>query len=254
MRPMRKRKRIDNWFVLLVVGVLIAVVSIEVNGQVSSKKAIVPSVWLPVIAKANTNPVHSGIATFYGATGAGACLFDPTPNDLMVAAMNAAQFDTASFCGAHVRVTGPQGTITMRIVDLCPECETGHLDLSAEAFAQIAEPIQGIVDIEWQVVSPALEGPVAYRFKEGSNQWWTAVQLRNHRNPIATVEYLNENGQWINVPRTAYNYFVQTNPGMGPGPYTFRVTDWYGNVLTDDNIPHMEAGTVQGIAQFPFGP
>jgi hypothetical protein len=41
---------------------------------------------------------------------------------------------------------------------------------------------------------------------------------------------------------------------MGPGPYTFRVTDRYGNTLTDNNIPHVENGTVNGVGQFPAGP
>jgi len=110
------------------------------------------------------------------------------------------------------------------------------------------------VSITWQVVSPDLTGSIAYHFKDGSNQWWTAVQIRNHRNPIAKLEYLNMGGQWITVPRTSYNYFVQTNPGMGPGPYTFRVTDSYGNVLTDSGIPHIEDGTINGANQFPPGP
>jgi expansin (peptidoglycan-binding protein) len=110
------------------------------------------------------------------------------------------------------------------------------------------------VSITWQVVSPDLTGSIAYQFKDGSNQWWTAVQIRNHRNPIAKLEYLNMGGQWITVPRTSYNYFVQTNPGMGPGPYTFRVTDSYGNVLTDSGIPHIEDGTINGANQFPPGP
>ncbi|MCB0185180.1 MAG: Expansin-YoaJ, partial [Caldilineaceae bacterium] len=95
--------------------------------------------------------------------------------------------------------------------------------------------------------------PIAYHFKDGSNQWWTAVQIRNHRNPIAKVEYF-DGSQWVNVARTEYNYFVQTNPGMGPGPYQFRVTDHYGNVLVDQDITHVENGTVQGRAQFPAGP
>jgi expansin (peptidoglycan-binding protein) len=56
------------------------------------------------------------------------------------------------------------------------------------------------------------------------------------------------------VPRTDYNYFVQTNPGMGSGPYSFRVTDLYGNVLTDSGIAHIETGTIDGAAQFPPGP
>ncbi|HJZ04732.1 MAG TPA: expansin EXLX1 family cellulose-binding protein, partial [Patescibacteria group bacterium] len=128
-----------------------------------------------------------------------------------------------------------------------------HLDLSREAFAQIAELPQGRVPITWQLVSPALNGPIAYHFKDGSNQWWTAVQIRNHRNPIAKLEYLNGN-QWVTVPRTSYNYFVQTNPGMGPGSYIFRVTDYYGNQLIDSGIPNIENGTINGAAQFPPGP
>ena len=155
---------------------------------------------------------------------------------------------------SYVSVTGPKGTVTIRIVDLCPECLAGHLDLSREAFALIADLPQGRVDITWQVVSPALTGPIAYHFKDGSNEYWTAVQIRNHRNPIAKLEFLQGGSQWVAVPRTSYNYFVQTNPGMGPSPYTFRVTDSYGNVLSDSGIPHMENETVTGAAQFPPGP
>ena len=181
-------------------------------------------------------------------------MFDPLPADLMVSAMNAEEYDNATVCGEYVHVTGPKGAVTVRIVDLCPECKAGHLDLSREAFGQIAELPQGVVSITWQVVSPDLTGPIAYHFKDGSNQWWTAVQIRNHRNPIAKLEYLDVGGQWITVPRTSYNYFVQTNPGMGPGPYTLRVTDSYGNVLTDSGIPHIENGTINGANQFPPGP
>ena len=211
-------------------------------------------VWLPLILKTKVNPIHEGIATYYDATGDGACMFGPSPDDLMVAAMNADEYDNAALCGAYVKVNGPDGEVMVRIVDLCPGCSTGHLDLSREAFAQIAELYLGRVDITWQVVSPPLDGAIAYHFKDGSNQWWTAVQVRNHRNPVATLEYLNGDSQWVNVPRTSYNYFVQTSPGMGPGPYTFRVTDCYGNQLVDSGIPHVEDGTVDGAAQFPAGP
>jgi len=239
--------RIHRWLITA----LLAVVPTVAYAQPADPH----TVWLPLITTAAaTNPVHQGIATYYDATGAGACSFDATPGDLLVTAMNAEEYANAAYCGAYLHVTGPLGSVTVRVVDLCPECHAGHLDLSAEAFAQIANPVEGRVAITWQLISPELSGPIAYHFKEGSNQWWTAVQVRNHRNPIARLEYQAAGGAWIEATRTDYNYFVQTNPGMGPGPYTFRITDWYGNVLVDSGIPHVESGTVTGNSQFPPGP
>lgn len=242
--------RFGRCVAVVVLAALALMPTLVVQGQTLA----VYGVWLPLMARANTNPLHQGVATYYDATGGGACSFDPSPGDLMVAAMNAEEFATAAVCGEFVHVVGPRGEVTVRIVDLCPECLAGHLDLSQEAFALIADLPQGRVAISWQVISPAMAGPIGYHFKDGSNQWWTAVQVRNHRNPIAKVEYQTAGGQWVQVPRTSYNYFVQTNPGMGPGPYVFRVTDWYGNVLTDGGIAHVENGTVSGAGQFPFGP
>jgi expansin len=246
--PMQISKLLRLILGLLLIGLMI---DSAANGMANDTY----NVWLPVVAKLKApNPTHTGIATYYNATGAGACSFDASPGDLMVTALNAEEYDNAALCGAYVAVTGPKGSVTVRIVDLCPECQAGHLDLSQEAFAKIADLYLGRVSITWQVVSPDLSGPFAYHFKDGSNQWWTAVQIRNHRNPVAKLEYLNDGGQWVSVRRTSYNYFVQTNPGMGTGPYTFRVTDTYGNQLTDSGIPHVENGTVNGAAQFPPGP
>ncbi len=209
-------------------------------------------IYLPLVSSTKLNPLHTGIATYYYADGSGACGFEPSPNDLMVAALNAQEYDHAAYCGAYVQVTGRQGTITVRIVDLCPECLAGHLDLSLQAFALIDDVDLGRVPITWRVVSPAIAGPIAYHFKDGSNQWWTAVQIRNHRNPITKFEYWN-GSVWVNVERVFYNYFVEAD-GMGVGPYMFRVTDMYGNTLTDSGIHFIEDGTVNGTGQFPPGP
>lgn len=199
------------------------------------------------------NPTFTGEGTYYlEADGGGNCMFDPTPSDLMVGAMNETQYANADLCGAYVELTGPRGTITIRIVDRCPECKPGDIDLSPAAFDRIAERIQGRVPISWRVVSPALSGPIAFNFKDGSNQWWTAVQVRNHRNPIAKLEY-RKGDEWVPVNRERYNYFVAP-AGMGPGPYTFRVTDSYGNTLVESGIPHREDDTVGGAGQFPPGP
>jgi len=193
--------------------------------------------------------IHEGSATYYDfADGTGACGFDATA-DPMIGAMNAIDYDAAGACGACAQIEGGDGEITIRVVDLCPECDEGWIDLSPGAFSELAELEVGVIPITWWYVPCELSGPIRYRFKEGSNQWWTAVQIRNHRNGIASVE-ARVGGEWVDVPRTDYNYFVAES-GLGEGPYDFRVTDVYGNVLEDTGIPHIEAGEVDGAAQFP---
>lgn len=201
-------------------------------------------------AALNLNPpVHQGRSSFYAATGSGKCSFDPNPKDLMVAALNRRDFNKAALCGAYLRVQGSKGEVLVRVVDVCPSCKAGGLDLSKQAFAKIADLRKGREKITWQIAAPTLETPVQYRFKKGSSAYWTGVQILNHRNPIAKLEYQQADGTWGSIPRTVYNYFVQS--GMGAGPYTFRVTDYYGNTLIDKNISLKSSGSVTGLQQFP---
>ncbi len=194
---------------------------------------------------------HEGEATYYTfADGSGNCSFPATPDDLMVGAMNDTDYAGSAACGTCAQVTGPDGTITVRIVDRCPECPAGDIDLSPEAFERIAPLADGRVPIRWTYVPCEVSGPVVYHFKDGSNQWWTAVQLRNHRHAIARFEVQNEAGDFVEVPRVDYNYFVQES-GMGPGPFTFRVTDLHGHVITDSGIPLLDDGDAEGASQFP---
>lgn len=72
---------------------------------------------------------QKGIATYYDANGSGNCGFDPGA-DLMVAAMNREQYDNSAVCGECVDIVGPKGSVRVRIVDQCPDCDWGHLDLS----------------------------------------------------------------------------------------------------------------------------
>lgn len=196
-------------------------------------------------------PLRTGYATYYTwANGGGNCMFDPTPHDLMVGAMNAADYAGSAACGSCVKITGPRGEVVVRIVDQCGDCPQGNIDLSPQAFERIAEVAQGRVPITWQYVACDVQGNIIYHFKDGSNPWWTAVQVRNHRYPIVRLEYLTSSGTFRAVTRTEYNYFVEPN-GMGPGPYTFRVTDVYGRLLVDSGIPHVENGDIPGAGQFP---
>jgi len=192
-------------------------------------------------------PTYHGDGTFYGATGAGNCMFD-AGSDRMIAAMNHTDYENSQACGAFVAVTGPSGTtVTVKIVDQCPECRPGAIDLSAEAFAKLAAPSAGRIPITWRLLSPQVSGPVSYVYKSGSSQFWCAVQVRNHRNPVRTVE-VKVGGSWRALPRQSFNYFL-SDGGAGCGG-DLRVTDIYGNQLTDSGIAVRPDAVQPGHAQF----
>lgn len=189
---------------------------------------------------------QSGEATYYDADGSGACSFDASA-DRMVAAINGTDYAGSAMCGACAEVEGPAGSAIVRIVDSCPGCEPGDLDLSREAFEQIAALSAGRVPITWRRVPCAVDGPVRYRIKDGSNPYWSAVQVRNHRHAIATVEARRPGGDWRTLPRQSYNYFVDSD-GVGE-TIDVRVTDVEGFVVEDHGIPVVAETEVAGAAQ-----
>lgn len=190
---------------------------------------------------------YTGQATFYAATGEGNCSFEAS-SDLMVGAMNQADYENSQACGAYLSVTGPNGSVTIKIVDRCPECPPGAIDLSREAFEKIAPVSAGRVSISWHLLSPDGLGPVSYRYKTGSSQYWCAIQVRNHRNPVRSVQLKTGSG-WKTLDRQTFNYFLSEG-GAGCGG-TIRVTDIFGNQLTDTGIEIAPDKTQRGRAQFP---
>lgn len=190
----------------------------------------------------------TGIATYYDATGEGACSFDASPGDLDVAAMNAPQYGDSSVCGECVAIDGPKGKVTVRIVDKCPECKTGHLDLSKSAFAKIADVSAGRVPITWRVVSCPVTGNITYHYKDGANEYWTAIQVRNHRLPIAKLE-MSIGGSYTTAKREDYNYFVNSK-GAGAGAVKVRITSIDGQTIEDTLKPVASDIDAPGASQF----
>lgn len=195
--------------------------------------------------------VKQGKATYYDYSGASAvaCSFDIT-SDTDVTALPDPDFANSAACGACVEVAGPKGKVTVRVVDHCADCEPNHIDLSAQAFAKIGDPTLGHVAITYRAVACEVTGAMSYRVKEGSSEYWTAIQVRNHRLPIAKLEYMKD-GAFTEMPRESYNYFVDSNGvGKQPAGLALRITAVGGQVVTD-TIPGPQAGAVfMGAAQF----
>ncbi|MBE6845289.1 MAG: hypothetical protein E7508_06200 [Ruminococcus sp.] len=197
--------------------------------------------------------VHYGEGTYYDGGYVGGCaMLDPVSTDIWVAAMNITDYNNAQLAGAYIEVTGELGSIKMLVTDLLPEGKKGDVDLCEDAFPLIAPVEKGRVDISWKIIplDTAEDAPVSYKFKEGSSPYWCGVQVRNHRYPVSKLEYMNENGEFIELERKQYNFFESDE--MGAGPFTFRVTDIYGQVIVDENIPMAVDGISQGKSQFPL--
>jgi expansin (peptidoglycan-binding protein) len=200
-----------------------------------------------------------GIATFYDADGTGNCSFPATDDRLVVAPNKDRWYAGSAICGACMRVTGAQGSVVVRVVDSCPigvdEGDCGDsgadLDLSAEAFAAIDDPDRGIVDITFEIVPCDVNGPIRVRFKSGSSASWTAVQIQNHRLPIATVEYAGKSG-WVAMQRDDDDFFVEASGvGRQSGGLKLRVTASTGDVI-EETVPGILSGqTWTGTKQFP---
>lgn len=194
---------------------------------------------------------HSGESTGYIYTG-GNCSLDPLPPGVLYVAINGSDYHGSLMCGAYLRATGSKGSFTALVVDQCPPCSKGDLDFELDSLFVIEGIRDGRHPVSWRLISPPLNGPIAYRF-QGSNPYYAKVQVRNHRNPVLRVEMRNPNGSYTPLERVDDNFFVY-NGLPNVNRLTLRVTDIFGNVLSDSNIPIVNDVDIPGSGQFPQGP
>ncbi|KAL7097346.1 hypothetical protein ACP275_10G138900 [Erythranthe tilingii] len=102
-----------------------------------------------------------GTATFYTSYVPSAC-YGNKDSGVMIAAASDPLWANGGICGKvfNVTCTGPTNpvphpctgqSVVVKIVDHCPGCG-GTLDLSREAFAAIANPVAGIIKIEYNQI------------------------------------------------------------------------------------------------------
>ena len=200
------------------------------------------------------NLVHTGEGTYYIPEAGGAANLDDFASGYYTAAMNTYDYMNG-MAGAYIEITDKDGDkINVLITDRLPEGKKGDIDLKPDAFEKIEPKVTGRMAITWKIIPLPTDQPIQYLFKPTSTQWWAQVQVRNHRYPIAKLEYLDAStNQYVELPREEYNYFTAANGMGGPGPYTFRVTDIYGHQLIDTGIAINQTSTpISGKENFPY--
>ncbi|KAL1899740.1 hypothetical protein Cpir12675_001239 [Ceratocystis pirilliformis] len=176
-----------------------------------------------------------GKATFYGGNlSGGTCLFTEytIPSGLSGVAYPTPDWDNAGNCGACLEVTGPNGnTLTVMVVDSCPSCEAGHLDLFSDAFLQFADASAGEIGVSYKFVTCGITSPIVLHNKSGVSAYWFSMQVVNSNEPVKSLEVSTDEGAtWEATKRQEYNFF-EKNTGFGTEKVDVRVTSETGKTL-----------------------
>ena len=253
--PHRHRRRNRRWPVLGLgfggIAVVAAVVALAVGMSQATGTRACASV-LPAGQAQQAGEV-SGIATHYVLQSLPNCSYPSPPADGLFVALSPGEYDSAAACGGYLEVHGPDGSVRVEVIDQCPGCGAGHIDLSEAAFSAIAPLNAGLVDVTYQpLVNPSLSGPISLLVKQGSSQYWLALLAMNTGNPLASVQVRSESGGgWYSLVRASYNYWVAQS-GVGTGPFTVRLTDTQGHVVTVQGIA-LSPGVTQGTGTWMYG-
>ncbi len=193
-----------------------------------------------------------GIATHYVLEGGGGnCSYPGPPANGLFVALSPTEYDNAAPCGSYLEVTGPDGSVRVKVIDQCPECAKGHIDLSEKAFARLAPLVKGIIPVSYHTIAnPPLPARIAFQVKPGSSQYWLALIVMNTGNAIASVKVKTAAG-WQGLSRTSWDGWI-AQQGAGPGPYTIRITDTQHHTRTISNVM-LQPGAIQRTGTWMYG-
>jgi hypothetical protein len=187
------------------------------------------------------------------ASSGGACLYGAT-NILDYAAMSVnvepgdgrSHWQEGRICGQCARVTaltsqGPKQVI-VRIMDKCPDGFCG-IDLGGSAPESIMVDGFGRYDGAWEFISCAghpevFDGPTSLFVKDGSNAYWSAVQVRNPPMSVTAMDYQNqtnpsEKGSFSYASPQIENYYlVPVQVLQANGTFDITVTYRDGSTAT----------------------
>ncbi|CAJ2513122.1 Uu.00g012410.m01.CDS01 [Anthostomella pinea] len=191
-------------------------------------------------AVSGTSAAVSGTSTFYGGNlNGGMCSFSTytLPSGIYGTAFSGSAWATAANCGACIEVTGPSGDpITAMIVDQCPECDAGHLDLFEDAFKKLSPSSSDPLSTSYTFVDCGIKTPLVLHNKSGTSQYWFAMQVVNANEPVSVLEVSTDGGStWKSTTRTEYNFF-QNESGFGTTTVAVRVTSASGKTVVVKNV------------------
>jgi expansin (peptidoglycan-binding protein) len=235
-------------------GAVVVLVALAVGISQATAAPACASVIMPGTGAVPGTAQTSGEATHYelASGGMGNCSYPSPPAGQLYVALSPSEYGGSAACGSYLQVSGPDGSVTVEVVDQCPECQAGHIDLSEQAFAKIAPLSAGLVPVTYHTITdPALPAPLSMLVKAGSSAYYLALLPINNGNPLASVAVSQGSGGWQALSRTTYGYWLAPS-GAGPGPFSVRLTDSLGHQATVRGIT-ISPGVVQPTGMSMYG-
>lgn len=152
------------------------------------------------------------------------------------AAINAEQWESTKACGRYAEVscadsrcTSTSKTELVYILDQCPECKKGDLDVSPSVFKSLTGSEPSRYKTKWRFINCPVTGNIKYCLKDGSNPYYIAIQPTN----IATgVKEMTINTKSTGMVTSAYYYLLE-GANLGLGAVGVSVTSEDGEVVTE---------------------
>ncbi|TFL07183.1 RlpA-like double-psi beta-barrel-protein domain-containing protein-containing protein [Pterulicium gracile] len=108
---------------------------------------IVPSAAAPASTSLETRWGRSGKASWFN-VGLGSCGQYSSDSDMLVAVSPGA-FSSGIHCGQKISVSANGHSVTATVLDKCPSCGDGDLDMSPALFQKFNDLGKGVFSVSW---------------------------------------------------------------------------------------------------------
>lgn len=149
-------------------------------------------------------------------------------------AINNAQWDQLRSCGRCIEVwcIDPRCTSksreTVHVMDRCPECKYGDLDLSPAVYKKITGSSPSRLKVSWRFVPCPIQESMKICLKAGSNPYWQAFQATNAIYGVKSMKINGKEGQMLD---SAFYFKLQSGNGMSFQNIKVTVTSLHGSVV-----------------------